>query len=63
LSFTVVFILLCCALSCGGGLQGSSIADPLLGTTPSTYLVSVSAVMNAASGSPTQTVVVTLTVN
>jgi hypothetical protein len=63
LSLTVMFILLCCALSCGGGLQGSSIADPLLGTTPSTYLVSVSAVMNAASGSPTQTVIVTLTVN
>jgi large repetitive protein len=58
-----IFTLLCCALSCGGGLQGSSIADPVLGTTPSTYLVSVSAVMTSAPGSPTQTIVVALTVN
>jgi hypothetical protein len=63
LSLTVMFMLFGGALSCGGGLEGSSIADPVLGTIPSTYLVSVSAVMNAASGSPTQTVVVTLTVN
>jgi len=63
LSFAVMFVLLCCALSCGGGLQGSSIADPALGTTPNTYLVGVTAAMNAAPGSPTQTVFVTLTVN
>jgi hypothetical protein len=62
-SLLVLFLALCCALSCGGGLQGSSVADPVLGTTPSTYLVSVSAVMTAAPGSPTETDVVTLTVN
>ncbi len=63
LALAVMFILLCFALSCGGGLQGSSIADPALGTTPNTYLVGVTAAMNAAPGSPTQTVFVTLTVN
>ncbi|HLW88273.1 MAG TPA: hypothetical protein VKR57_07245 [Terriglobales bacterium] len=62
LPLVVLFSLLCVGLSCGGGLQGSSIADPVLGTTPSTYLVSVSAIMSAP-GSPTQTVVVALTVN
>ncbi|MFZ0286317.1 MAG: hypothetical protein WAL32_13895 [Terriglobales bacterium] len=63
LFLAVMFVSLSCGLSCGGGLQGSSIADPALGTTPSTYLVSVSAVMTSAPGSPTQTVVVALTVN
>jgi hypothetical protein len=63
LSLTALFIMLCCALSCGGGLQGSSIADPQPGTTPSTYLVTATATMNSAPGAPTQTVVVVLTVN
>jgi len=62
-SLAALFILLCCTLSCGGGLQGSSIADPQPGTTPSTYLVTATATMNSAPGSPTQTVVVVLTVN
>jgi hypothetical protein len=63
LSLVAMLIFLCCALSCGGGLQGSSIADPQPGTTPSTYLLTVTAAMNSAPGSPTQTVVVVLTVN
>jgi hypothetical protein len=62
-SLALLFILLVCELSCGGGLQGASIADPQLGTTPNTYLVTVTAAMNSAPGSPTQTVVVALTVN
>jgi hypothetical protein len=62
-SLAALFILLACALSCGGGLQGSTIADPQPGTTPSTYLVTATATMNSAPGSPTQTVVVALTVN
>jgi hypothetical protein len=62
-SLAALFILLCCTLSCGGGLQGSSIADPQPGTIPSTYLVTATATMNSAPGSPTQTVVVALTVN
>ncbi|MGO9126578.1 MAG: hypothetical protein ACLP6G_17035 [Terriglobales bacterium] len=63
LSLLLMFVLLCCALSCGGGLQGASIADPQPGTTPSTYLVTVTAAMNSAPGSPTQTVTVVLTVD
>jgi hypothetical protein len=63
LSLAVMFTLFCCALSCGGGLQGNSIADPEPGTTPSTYLVTVNATMASVPGSPTQTVVVALTVN
>jgi hypothetical protein len=63
LSLAALFIFLFCELSCGGGLQGSSIADPQPGTTPSTYLVTATATMNSAPGSPTQTVVVALTVN
>lgn len=64
LSLAVMFILLGCALSCGGGsLQGSVLADPQLGTTPNTYLVTVTAAMNAAPGSPTQSVIAVLTVN
>jgi len=62
-SLAALFLLLGCTLSCGGGLQGSSIADPQPGTTPSTYLVTATATMNSAPGSPTQTVVVALTVN
>lgn len=64
LALVIPFVLLWCALSCGGGgLQGSSLANPQQGTTPSTYLVTVTAAMNSAPGSPTQTVVVALTVN
>jgi hypothetical protein len=62
-SLAAILILLGCALSCGSGLQGSSIADPQPGTTPSTYLVTATATMNSAPGAPTETVVVTLTVN
>jgi len=61
-SLAGMFFLLACALSCGGGLQGGSIADPQPGTTPSTYLVTVTAAMNSVPGSPTQTLVVVLTV-
>jgi hypothetical protein len=63
LSLAAMFLALCCALSCGGGLQGSNIADPQPGTTPNTYLVTVTAAMNSAPGSPTQSVLVVLTVN
>ena len=63
LSLAVMFLALCAALSCGGGLQGGSIADPLPGTTPNTYLVTITATMNSAPGSLTQTVVAVLTVN
>lgn len=59
----VLFIALSSGLSCGGGLQGSSIADPQPGTTPNTYLITVTAAMNSAPGSPSQSVVVVLTVN
>ncbi|MGH9498234.1 MAG: hypothetical protein ACRD3L_03760 [Terriglobales bacterium] len=64
LSLGLLLGLLCCALSCGGGgLQGSALSDPQPGTTPNTYLVTIAAAMNAAPGSPTQTVVAVLTVN
>jgi len=64
LSLLGMSILLCCMLSCGGGgLQGSALTNPQVGTTPNTYLVTVTAAMNAAPGSPTQTVIAVLTVN
>jgi hypothetical protein len=63
LSLLAMFLVLGCTLSCGGGLQGSSIANLVPGTTPNTYLVTITAAMSAAAGSPTATVVVALTVN
>jgi hypothetical protein len=58
-----LFALCSLEIACSGGLQGGSTAVAEPGTPPGTYNLTVTAAINAASGSPTRTASLTLTVN
>jgi hypothetical protein len=63
LSLAVSILTISLMTSCGGGLQGGSTASANPGTPAGAYNMTVSASMNSAPGSPTQTADLTLTVN
>ncbi|HTZ96541.1 MAG TPA: hypothetical protein VMB18_09105 [Terriglobales bacterium] len=62
LTLVCLLSLLCLTVSCGSGLQGGSTAAAEPGTPPGVYGVTVSAAMNSAPGSPTESTYLTLTV-